>query len=55
MLKDSFVGANCRTVMIANVSPCSGAVEHSLNTLRPLKRACNMDITTIFSDIRIDL
>ncbi|CAK9029213.1 Kinesin-related protein 6 (Kinesin family member 6) (Kinesin-13) [Durusdinium trenchii] len=34
VLKDSFIGANCRTVMIANVSPCSGAVEHSLNTLR---------------------
>merc|ERR1719453_149417 len=34
VLKDSFVGNNCRTVMIANVSPCSGAVEHSLNTLR---------------------
>jgi len=34
VLKDSFVGSNCRTVMIANVSPCSGAVEHSLNTLR---------------------
>jgi len=34
VLKDSFVGANCRTVMIANVSPCGCAVEHSLNTLR---------------------
>jgi len=34
VLKDSFVGSNCRTVMIANVSPCSCAVEHSLNTLR---------------------
>lgn len=34
VLKDSFVGSNCRTVMIANVSPTSGAVEHSLNTLR---------------------
>merc|ERR1719456_2166530 len=34
VLKDSFVGENCRTVMIANVSPCSSAVEHSLNTLR---------------------
>jgi len=34
VLKDSFVGSNCRTVMIANVSPCSSAVEHSLNTLR---------------------
>lgn len=34
VLKDSFIGTNCRTVMIANVSPCSCAVEHSLNTLR---------------------
>lgn len=34
VLKDSFVGAHCRTVMIANVSPCGSAVEHSLNTLR---------------------
>jgi len=34
VLKDSFVGSNCRTVMIANVSPNSSAVEHSLNTLR---------------------
>merc|ERR1712137_1038707 len=34
VLKDSFTGNNCRTVMIANVSPCSGSVEHSLNTLR---------------------
>jgi len=34
VLKDSFVGANCRTVMIANVSPSGCAVEHSLNTLR---------------------
>jgi kinesin family protein 2/24 len=34
VLKDSFVGNNCRTVMIANISPCACAVEHSLNTLR---------------------
>lgn len=34
VLKDSFIGTNCRTVMIANVNPCSSAVEHSLNTLR---------------------
>jgi len=34
VLKDSFIGSNCRTVMIANVSPCSQSVEHSLNTLR---------------------
>jgi kinesin family protein 2/24 len=34
VLKDSFIGSRCRTVMIANVSPCGWAVEHSLNTLR---------------------
>lgn len=34
VLKDSFVGERCNTVMIANVSPCAGQVEHSLNTLR---------------------
>lgn len=34
VLKASFVGKNCRTVMIANVSPASSNVEHTLNTLR---------------------
>merc|ERR1719443_2063765 len=34
VLKDSFVGPSCHTVMIANVSPCGFSVEHSLNTLR---------------------
>lgn len=33
VLKDSFVG-ECRTVMIANLSPASGSAEHCLNTLR---------------------
>jgi kinesin family protein 2/24 len=33
VLKDSFTG-NCRTLMIANVSPSSGCCEHTLNTLR---------------------
>ncbi len=33
VLKDSFVG-NCRTLMIANVSPTAGCCEHTLNTLR---------------------
>lgn len=34
VLRDSFVGKEARTVMIANVSPNSLSVEHSLNTLR---------------------
>merc|ERR1719491_2881958 len=34
VLKDSFVGDNCRTVMIATVSPTASTVEHTLNTLR---------------------
>eukprot|EP00494_Astrolonche_serrata_P006770 UN06795 len=33
ILKDSFKG-NCRTVMIANISPSSRSCEHTLNTLR---------------------
>ena len=38
VLKDSFVGASSRTVMVANVSPCSACCEHSLNTLRYAER-----------------
>jgi kinesin family protein 2/24 len=38
VLKDSFVGASSRTVMVANVSPCSVCCEHSLNTLRYAER-----------------
>jgi kinesin family protein 2/24 len=45
VLKDSFIG-NCRTVMIANVSPGTLSCEHTMNTLRyanrvkQLKSAC---------------
>ncbi|CAN8071260.1 unnamed protein product, partial [Agarophyton chilense] len=34
VLKASFIGRNCKTVMIANISPASANVEHTLNTLR---------------------
>jgi kinesin family protein 2/24 len=34
VLKDSFVGETCRTVMIANISSSSMNVEQTLNTLR---------------------
>jgi kinesin family protein 2/24 len=33
VLRDSFMG-NCKTLMIANISPCLSCVEHTLNTLR---------------------
>eukprot|EP00884_Botryococcus_braunii_P004706 jgi/Botrbrau1/14236/Bobra.0099s0011.1 len=34
VLRDSFMGQEARTVMIANVSPSSFSCEHTLNTLR---------------------
>lgn len=34
VLRDSFVGGNCKTLMIANVSPSSVCAENTLNTLR---------------------
>lgn len=34
VLRDSFVGEEARTVMIANVSPNALSCEHTLNTLR---------------------
>lgn len=34
VLRDSFIGEEARTVMIANVSPNSASCEHTLNTLR---------------------
>ena len=34
MLKDSFVGNKCKTVMIGNIGPCASCCEHTLNTLR---------------------
>merc|ERR550514_1770932 len=34
VLKDSLVGEDCRTVMIANVSPSSVSCTETLNTLR---------------------
>jgi len=41
ILKDS-LGGNCRTVMIACVSPFSGAFEETLNTLKYANRAKNI-------------
>lgn len=40
VLRDSFVGEQARTVMIANVSPSSACCEHTLNTLRCVDMCC---------------
>jgi kinesin family protein 2/24 len=42
VLRDSFVGKNARTVMIANVSPNAASCEHTLNTLRYADRVKEM-------------
>lgn len=34
VLKDSFTGGNCKTVMVANIAPAISCCEHTLNTLR---------------------
>jgi len=41
LLKDS-LGGNCRTVMIANISPCSPSFEETHNTLKYANRAKNI-------------
>jgi kinesin family protein 2/24 len=42
VLRDSFMGENARTVMIANISPSSNSCEHTLNTLRYADRVKEM-------------
>ena len=41
MLKDS-LGGNCKTVMIANISPAGTQFEESANTLKYASRAKNI-------------
>jgi kinesin family protein 18/19 len=41
LLKDS-LGGNCKTVMIANISPASAQLEETLNTLKYASRAKNI-------------
>jgi hypothetical protein len=44
VLRDSFVGEQARTVMIANVSPSSACCEHTLNTLRRAARPARLAV-----------
>jgi kinesin family protein 18/19 len=41
LLKDS-LGGNCKTVMIANISPASSQIEETINTLKYANRAKNI-------------
>eukprot|EP00736_Rhodelphis_marinus_P011277 Rmarinus@m.25062 len=44
ILKDCFVGEDCRTVMIATVNPDSYSCEHTLNTLRYAQRLKKLEM-----------
>ena len=44
VLRDSFIGDEARTVMIANVSPNSASCEHTLNTLRYADRVKGVQV-----------
>lgn len=52
VLKDSFIGDSCQTVMIANVSPSCACSEHTLNTLRYAYRVKELRRTKISSPLQ---
>lgn len=52
-LKDS-LGGNCRTVMIANVSPCVASFEDTYNTLNYANRAKSIKINATRNVLNID-
>ena len=53
VLRDSFVGRQARTVMIANVSPNSNSCEHTLNTLRYADRVKGETFRFAFVDWKV--
>lgn len=56
VLRDSFVGGNCKTLMIANVSPSQISAENTLNTLRYADRVKELkkDKSESFSNVKKD-
>ena len=54
LLKDS-IGGNCRTVMIANVSPSSETFEDTFNTLKYADRAKKIKISLKKNVLNVDL
>merc|ERR550537_1462655 len=53
LLKDS-LGGNCRTVMIANVSPCHINYEDTNNTLKYASRAKNIKTKVVRNVVRVN-
>ena len=53
ILKDS-LGGNCKTVMIANVSPSSMSFEDTHNTLAYANRAKNIKTTVVRNVVSVD-
>jgi kinesin family protein 18/19 len=53
LLKDS-LGGNCRTVMIANVSPAAYSFEETLNTLKYANRAKNIKTKVSRNVLNVD-
>jgi len=54
LLKDSF-GGNCKTVMIANISPASSQIEETLNTLKYANRARNIKTKVVSNKKLVNL
>lgn len=54
LLKDS-LGGNCRTVMIANVSPCSSHFDDTSNTLKYANRTKDLKTKIHKNDNKIQI
>ena len=52
LLKDS-LGGNCRTVMIATISPSSAYFEETINTLKYANRAKNIKTKPLYANKKI--